>query len=56
MMFDFGVEDICGYPKADKRKNERKGRTKGEIIVAMSTPEMKSIGQKKITERKLLEY
>jgi predicted nuclease with RNAse H fold len=46
-MFNFSPEDVHVYPKADKRKIERKVRTKEKNIVATSTPEMKSMVQKK---------
>jgi hypothetical protein len=29
-VFYLSPEDICGYPNADKRKNKRKGCTKGK--------------------------
>jgi hypothetical protein len=46
-MCDFSPEDVRGYPKAGKRKNERKGLTKGKSLVDSITPELKSILQKK---------
>jgi hypothetical protein len=51
-MFDFSPEDVRGYPKADKRKTERKGHTKGKNIVATNTPEIKSIVQNKNNRKK----
>jgi hypothetical protein len=36
MMFDFSPEDVHGYPKVSKRKNERKGCTKGKSLEATS--------------------
>jgi hypothetical protein len=50
--FDISPEYVRGFPKAGKRKNERKGRRKGKSIVATSTPEMKSIVQKKNNSNK----